>query len=198
MLETVKEFGTILVILVVCILVYWIHKSSAIKYYIVGLPEHPEFIPETRQILNTSKILESHNIKEVHNIDQADIVIRLKHRKDLDAHHSKFEYYPGTQKPIRFSFTWQNPKPHIAIDHINWRDGVKESGLTVSQYRRYVIQHEFMHALGYDHQPCNKDTAPGGVCPVLYQSTRGPPAGFKCGHEVTPYDYGKKIPGSYY
>jgi hypothetical protein len=52
--------------------------------------------------------------------------------------------------------------------------------------------------LGFDHQPCNNDTAPNGICPVLYQSTRGCPTGFKCGYEVTKFDYNKKIKGSYF
>jgi hypothetical protein len=175
--------------------VIYLMKQNVIFYAIVGTSD---FVSETKQIIESSNVNNTHNVRYTPDINSADIVIRLVPRKELTKYHSKIEYYPGSQKQIRFSFTWQKPKPHIAIDNINWRDGVPESGLTLSQYRRYVIQHEFMHALGYDHQPCNAETAPGGVCPVLYQSTRGPPAGFKCGHEITEFDYGKKIPGSYY
>ena len=55
-----------------------------------------------------------------------------------------------------------------------------------------------MHALGYDHQKCDSNTAVNGVCPILYQATRGCPDGFKCGYEVLPVDYNDKISGSYF
>ncbi len=173
-------------------------KEQNITYYIHTSLSNPEFKQETRGILKNSAINHKYKIKEVNDPNAADIVIELRSRVSLNVDHNKPEYYPGTNKQIRFSFTWQRPKPYIAIDDINWTYGVAESGLSIDEYRKYVIQHEFMHALGYDHQPCNNETASHGRCPVLYQATRGPPKGFKAGYEVTPIDYTKKLDNPYF
>ncbi len=159
---------------------------------------NPEFQSETREIIRNSNMNTKYSIHEVGSRDLADVTIELRSRDSLTADHSKVEYYPGTNKRIRFSFTWQRPKPYVAIDDVNWTYGVDESGLSVKDYRKYVIQHEFMHALGYDHQPCNADTAKNGVCPILFQATRGPPVGFKSGYEVTDIDYTKKLENPYF
>ena len=170
-----------------------VRKSQPFFYYIHDSNTNLEFKAETRAILINSRINNKFTIRETDDQKLADISIELRSRSSLTKHHSNLEYYPGTTKPIRFSFTWQYTKPYIAIDDINWTNGVKESGLSLFEYRKYVIQHEFMHALGYDHQPCNTNTAVNGVCPILYQSTRGPPVGFKSGYEVLDIDYTKKI-----
>ncbi len=73
---------------------------------------------------------------------------------------------------------------NIYINYDNWKDGVERSGLTKEQYRRYVILHEFGHALGYDHQKCKN-----GSCPVMYQATIGPPKDHKCLYDITPEDF---------
>ena len=169
-----------------------------IKYYIIPSKTNPEFILETRIILLNSNINNKFKIKEVFNEQDAHIIIALKSRKSLDKYHDKIEYYKGTDKVIRFSFTWQYPKPYIAIDKTSWTYGISESGLSLSEYRQYVIQHEFMHGLGYDHQLCNEETTINKICPILYQATRGPPKGFSAGYSVTPIDYTKKIKGSYF
>lgn len=173
-------------------------KSKDITYYVVPSITNPEFARETREILTHSDISNKYSIREVSDLEYADIVIELRSRASLTKDHSKIEYYPGTNKQIRFSFTWQRPKPYVAIDDINWTYGVDESGLSLKEYRKYVIQHEFMHALGFDHQPCNAETAKNGRCPVLYQATRGPPPGFKAGYEVTDVDYTKKLENPYF
>ena len=196
----IMDFGRIITILflvifgvLMCAVIY----STPITYYIVPSSTNLEFKPETRQILQTSLINTRYFIKETDNRDEADIVVELRSRDSLTKDHKKIEYYPGTNKQIRFSLTWQNPRPYIAIDDQNWTYGVPESNLSISDYRKYVIRHEFMHALGYDHQPCNSATAVNGVCPVLYQATRGAPRGFKCGTEVAPVDFTKKMPHPY-
>ena len=76
-------------------------------------------------------------------------------------------------------------KPNIYIDDVNWTNGVVESGLTADEYKSYVIEHEFGHALGYNHLPCE---LADGTCPVLYQSTVGCPDGTKCGYKVAKKD----------
>ena len=188
----------LLLLLLVGIFLYYVSKFKDITYYIIPSKTNPEFVNETKEILKHSNINNKYSIKNVDNPSNADITIELRSRDSLTADHSKIEYYPGTDKQIRFSFTWQRPKPYIAIDDMNWTYGVQESGLTLSEYRKYVIQHEFMHALGFDHQPCNKRTAKNGQCPILYQATRGPPSGFKSGIEVTDLDYTKKLRNPYF
>ena len=128
-----------------------------------------------------------------------DILIRLVNRSELDKYHngdiaSKTHYDDG--RAIRYSVTIQeiDKAPIVLIDANNWMYGVAESGLSVDKYQQYVILHEFGHALGLDHQKCNKETAEYGMCPVLYQSTVGCPTGFKCGWRVANADYKNKIP----
>lgn len=166
-------------------------SKKYVTYFIRSTDQ--QFALETRNILKNSKINITHQIKEVTNEADAKVIIELVPRYRMAKHHKKGVYYPNTTKEIWFSFTMRYDIPYIAIDGDNWKYGVSESGLNLNEYRKYVIQHEFMHALGYDHQVCNKQTAPNGVCPLLYQSTRGCPTGFKCGYDVTPYDYLNKL-----
>ena len=198
MIDLLSDIGSILLLVLAGIILYFMLRDRSITYYIVPSLTNPEFTSETRTILTRSKITNRYTINEVTDKQLADIVIELRSRASLDKDHSKIEYYPGTDKPIRFSFTWQRPKPYIAIDDVNWTYGVKESGLTLKEYRQYVIRHEFMHALGFDHQPCNEKTAVNGVCPVLYQATRGPPYGFRSGYDATDIDYTKKLDNPYF
>jgi hypothetical protein len=192
------ELGLLFVLFIAVVLLYLITKRKEITYYIEPSVADSNFTSEVRKILHDSSINNTHIIKEVLDVNIADIHIELTPRDQLNKFYDKDELYPGTNRKIWFSFTTQYPKPRIYIDEINWLYGVTDSKLSLTEYRRYVIQHEFMHALGYDHQVCDNSTAPNGVCPVLYQATRGCPSGFKCGYKVTPYDYNKKIIGSYF
>lgn len=196
--EFLSDFGNLLLLILAGIILYFLMKDRSITYYISKNLNHVDFERETREILQHSNVNLKYKIREVDDQQQADITIELRSRESLNVEHSTPQYYPGTNKQIRFSFTWQRPKPYIAIDEVNWTHGVDESGLSIKEYRKYVIQHEFLHALGYDHQPCNKETAVGGVCPILYQSTRGPPTGFKSGYEIQPIDYTKKLDNPYF
>jgi hypothetical protein len=195
--DTITDVLLIFVLFIVFVLYYLYSTNNLITYYIDHSNE--SFLAETRHILLTSTINSKYKLRETDNISTADIVIYYRTRDEMiKMNPAKPEYYPGTNKKINFSWTYQYPKPRIYIDELNWLHGVTESGLSITEYRQYVIQHEFLHALGFDHQPCNKETAPNGVCPVLYQSTRGCPNGFKCGYQVTPFDYNKKINNSYF
>ncbi len=175
-------------------------------YYIKYSDIYPNFKQLAGDILRNSKIHSEYNIKETEDQFNADIMLELVSRDKLLAYQHTREYYPGTSRIIRYSLTWQNNlfynsakrQPYCAMDSENWLKGVPESGLTLQQYREYVIQHEFLHALGYNHVECDKTTAPDGVCPILYQSTKGCPDGFKCGYEITSFDYTKKIPNATY
>ena len=167
-------------------------SDKLFKYFIKS--NNDEFIWQTRQILNNSSVNQTHNIQEVLNENNSDITIELKPREELSRLYRDPTYYPGTKKEIFYSFTVYSSRPiKIFIDEINWIHGVTESGLTIPEYRKYVIQHEFMHALGYDHQPCNTTTATNGRCPIMYQSTIGCPEGFKCGYNISAADYTKRL-----
>lgn len=184
----------LIILLIVVAIVYYTTDKRNYAYFIDNSLD-PEFVIESRRILRDSYVNNTHNIKEVFDKESADIEIYLVPREKMIALRGskKQEMYPGTNKPIYFSWTYHQDKPIIYIDEVNWRYGVVESGLSVSDYRTYLIQHEFMHALGYDHQECNSLTAPNGVCPIMYQSTRGCPAGFKCGYDITKFDYENRI-----
>ncbi len=207
LMEDMSNLFYVLLFIIVVVVFYaafterkYTNRGNSIKYYIKPYPSNDNFLSETRHILNNSSINNTHYIEETLDISNADIQIELVSRSNMAKMYNEdeIEYYPGTKERIWFSFTTQRPKPRIYIDEINWTYGVKQSGLSIRDYRKYVIQHEFMHALGYDHQPCNEKTAVNGVCPVLYQATRGCPVGFKCGYNVTLSDYDSKISGSYF
>lgn len=189
--------GLFVLVLLVCIAIYYSTNNTSnlrVTYYIDT--KDTEFNEQCRKILHHSTINSTHNIVQVLSKKTADIEIYLVPRDEMmiKRGNKPLEMYPGTNKPIYFSWTYQKPKPIIYIDEVNWRYGVPESGLSVTDYRTYVVQHEFLHALGYDHQKCNEVTAPDGVCPIMFQSTRGCPAGFKCGYTITKFDYEKRLP----
>lgn len=189
----------IIFIIIVSIIVYFNYEKE-ITYFVEPSNLDSNFKHQVRNIIQETNFYNKYNnIKEI-NESNADIIIKLSDRKSLDKWHDEKEYYPNTNKEIRFSLTVQNynKKPIIYIDANNWLYGVPESGLSLDEYRQYVIRHEFLHALGYDHQPCNEFTAKNKTCSVLYQSTRGCPKGFKCGFKTLPVDFTKKIENSYF
>ena len=178
-------------------------NTCNITYYIEPSNLDPDFVSESNRIIQDSELKTKYNLTQKFD-ESADIMIKLMPREEMiklsNEKNKKPDTYPdGT--PIRFSWTYQRygsrNKPLIYIDSENWLKGVEQSGLSLIEYRRYVILHEFMHALGFDHQKCDGSTAINGVCPVMYQSTRGCPTGFKCGSNITIHDYKKRIPGAY-
>lgn len=160
-------------------------KKKLRKVYIDG-NGFPSFEKEYKHILSSNKeINERYELQFVNPID-ADIFIHLVPRKNMEKMHTgKIETYKDGSR-IWFSWTYKFDKPRIFIDQTNWFEGVEKSGLKVPQYRQYVALHEFMHALGFDHQPCETK-----VCPIMYQATRGPPKGKKAGYNITPLDWTK-------
>lgn len=193
----ITEYIWLIIAAVVLLFVVWASDTD-VTYYVYESLLDSNFANETRRILQNTDFLGKITVREVSDPASAIITIKLTPRDKMDMWHMKKEYYPSG-KEIRFSMTEQGwyIKPAIYIDSGNWINGVPESGLTLEQYREYVIRHEFMHGAGYDHQPCNQYTAINGVAPVLYQSTRGPEPGFKCGWKVTPIDFTKKLTPRY-
>ena len=153
-LKNILSDGLLLLILLVCIAVIYYMQERKDYTYFIDNSLNSEFTAQCRRILHHSVINNTHNIREVLDKKSADIEIYLLTRDEMMKKRGDkpLEMYPGTNKPIYFSWTYYHPKPTIYIDEINWLYGVNESGLSVNDYRTYVIQHEFMHALGFDHQ----------------------------------------------
>jgi hypothetical protein len=188
------------------IMQFFKRTMTTYTYFIKESGIDPRFKTRVQLIMKNSRLHAKFNLRETDDQYNADIMMELVDRNIMVKFQDKPEYYPGTNKRMFFSLTWQSnnfyksakKQPYCAFDSDNWLYGVPESGLTVEQYREYIVQHEFLHALGFDHQPCDEKTSVNGVCPILYQSTRGCPKGYKCGYQITDFDYTKKINGSTY
>lgn len=179
---------------------------SVIQYHVAPCAADPQFKPEVERIIARSELRTKFKLQPAANVNNerndATITIEMPSKEEMDKEYADdaTEHYAGQKKKqIRFSYTTQGPKmkPKIYIDPINWQ-GVPESGLSLNDYRTYVIQHELMHALGFDHQECNAKTASRGVCPLMYQSTRGPPSGeYRCGFNPIAADFAIKLDGRF-
>ena len=58
----------------------------------------------------------------------------------------------------------------LHVNAMRWMRGSKESGLSIHDYRQYVISHEMGHILGHDHVKC---PGPGQPAPIMMQQTLG-------------------------
>jgi len=155
-------------------------KNCKKVYYVRFLTEKVEstISPETFQknVLHVLNSKESWGYKVVRG-EPADVVIGIAPSRDY------YRYIKGKKVYFSVTFYKENP-PLILFDPHNYQYGVKESGLSVKNYRKYLINHEFAHALGKDHLKCY----PGKTCPVLYQMTKGLPPKSKPNYKVTPRD----------
>jgi len=170
-------------------------NNHLITYYIYESTIDPRFANAVFTILSTSKWNRYRMYTRTYDKYNADIYIHLKSNKWLERYHKKKKYYLSG-KQIRWSITTQSKwqKPNVYINAQLWINGVPESGLSLNRYREYVINHEFGHALGYDHQKCNDANE---ICPVMYQSTRGCPQNKRCGYEPDARDIQRRIYNSY-
>ena len=57
----------------------------------------------------------------------------------------------------------------ILFNSHRWKYGSKKSGLCLNHYRQQLINHEFGHAIGYDHVV--PEVNQNRECPVMYQQT---------------------------
>jgi hypothetical protein len=177
-----------------------IMNKSHILVFIKPSDQDPEFVEKVSDILNHTQFTPPGRPLSLKIADKntaaVDVTLELGDRETM--HNKNKIEYDSENQPIYFSYTYNTTPRKIIFDPGNWLFGVKRSGLTLNDYRDYVVRHEMLHALGYDHQECNEKTAVvvNGemVCPVMYQSTRGPPAGFVCGSQIQPVDYTKILP----
>jgi hypothetical protein len=163
-----------------------------VRVFIKPSAADPLFVRCVAAIINKTEFKSPNVTYEMEIIDHAHnatVTLEIGDRATMHAD-NKAEYDDHGER-IYFSYTYDRK---LIFDPGNWCDGVPRSGLTLDLYRDYVVRHEVMHALGYAHQPCDESTAIDGVCPVMYQSTRGPPPGYQCGHEIMPVDYTKRLP----
>ncbi len=189
-----------IILLLVIKIVYNIDSFIPNKCNYIFIHENGTFKKEVIEILEKSNIKAKHRLCFTNNIKNANIIMQLVKREDMENKHLTLSGSKGNTtldkngNKVYFSFTvnYKNKPSQICIDETNWQTGAS-SGLTIDKYRKYVIQHEVLHGLGYDHQPCNKETAEKDICPVMYQATKGPPIGFKSGYIVRDIDYSKKL-----
>jgi len=134
-------------------------------------------VKEWKPLINPSIHGTNHHHMHTSQKQTADVLIALSPKR--------LHYKTIKGKRVYFSVTFiDRTPPLILIDPYNYMYGVKQSGLSIEKYRSYVIIHEFLHAIGFDHLPCRA----GKVCPVLYQMTRGIPKNSKPSFHVTSSD----------
>jgi len=59
---------------------------------------------------------------------------------------------------------------NIFLNETNWTRGSKKSGLSLQDYRKYVLTHEMCHILGYLHETCS---GPNEKVSIMVQQTLG-------------------------
>jgi len=206
-------YNNIIVLLIFCIILFLIIKNfSNVLKFLTDITDtrkkvyyklhdsnlDPNFTKITRGIIKNSKWAKLYNLVDAVNSATSPtsptsptplVNIYLKSELEMKPYHDNKQYHSdGSQ--IKFSITYKKDgaDPVILINYGNWKNGVKQSKLSVMDYRTYVINHELGHALGMDHLTCEESTAINGVCPVMYQSTRGCNK-FKCGINPSVNDY---------
>ena len=77
----------------------------------------------------------------------------------------------------------------VVINVARWVKGVPRYGASLTTYRRYVVNHEVGHRLGYGHERC---PGRGRPAPVMQQQTLGRHG---CTANASPYRDGGPLRG---
>lgn len=161
-----------------------------VRYAVSTSPEYKEWLSRfTRCIDKTLNDVDSWDgITFVHDEENPDITIRLSSSSEIMDERTNKEVETDIYgNPTELSVTFYTERPvKVLINANNYINGVPISKLGKKEYRKYVINHEVGHALGYGHLPCDESTR---ICPVMYQMTKGVPNGFEPSFSVTSRDY---------
>jgi hypothetical protein len=171
-------------------------RKSYYSYFIDST--HSKFVETTEDILNKSHINKFVDIYRVDNKRKADIIIRLVSREDCIELIKKSKVVSMEDVKDNKFFSWVEylkPKPEVNIDYEKWLNGSEiDYGISLKNYRKTLIQHEFLHALGYAHVNCNVNTKTGNKCPLMF----GPSVTYKKNHihnhEVSEIDFSERLP----
>ena len=61
-------------------------------------------------------------------------------------------------------------KDQVVLNAMRWVTGAPSYGKDIANYRRYLVNHEFGHALGFQHVTCRGKGLAAGV---MMQQTKG-------------------------
>lgn len=150
------------------------------KWKIQFLTQHPAF----KQL-----VLDTLNSPWSWNIPAVECNVRPNVKIGIAPNRTAYETDRKGKKRY-FSYTLVDETPNIIwLDPVNFLYGVKDAQMTVQDYRKYLINHEFGHVLGKDHIKC---TSQYKICPTMHQMTRGIPRGSHSNYKVTDHD--KRLP----
>lgn len=99
--------------------------------------------------------------RRVVDVDQADVRVVLARPETVDSHCATVGLFTSGQYSC-----WDGARAMINLNR--WLHGASDFE-NLQVYRRYVVNHEVGHGLGYGHQSC---ATAGSLAPVMMQQTK--------------------------